>query len=496
MEAELQNKEKNDNNNNEQEEEKEKYQIEKAEERESLFSDISAENSFTEMESLCMACEEQGITRLLLTRIPHFKEIIIMAFSCPHCHYRSNEVQSGGIIAEKGETLNLRVTDKKDLNRQIVKSETATIRIPEIDFEIPSNTQRGSLNTIEGFLMQTVEALKSSQEDRARVDPEVALKVAEFIVQLENISKGETLPFTFILDDVAGNSFVENPYVPKDDPNMTINRYNRTQEQNFSIGLTNEETPEEIAMRTEMAKTNLNGNNYQYGLNFDKFNYKEQIMSFQGNCGSCHSPSETRMFAVNIPYFKEVIIMASTCDYCGYKSSECKAGGAISEKGKKLTLRVETVEDLNRDILKSETASIYIPEKDLKLTRGTLGGRFTTVEGLLQGVKEDLMKTNAFLSGDSGEAERKGKFSKFLDQMDELIEGKEPFTLIMEDPVANSYILSLTAPDPDPQLQEEEYERSWKENEELGLNDMKTEGYEEEEEEKNEETEDLLQSKK
>ena len=36
---------------------------------------------------------------------------------------------------------------------------------------------------------------------------------------------------------------------------------------------------------------------------------------------------------------------------------------------------------------------------------------------------------------------------------------------------------SLTAPEPDPQLQEVIYERTWEQNEELGLNDMKTENY-------------------
>lgn len=42
----------------------------------------------------------------------------------------------------------------QDLNRRIVKSDHATITVPEIDFEIPPITQQGTLNTIEGFFMQ------------------------------------------------------------------------------------------------------------------------------------------------------------------------------------------------------------------------------------------------------------------------------------------------------------------------------------------------------
>jgi zinc finger protein len=52
------------------------------------------------------------------------------------------------------------------------------------------------------------------------------------------------------------------------------------------------------------------------------------------------------------------------------------------------------------------------------------------------------------------------------------------FTVILDDPLANSYVQNLYAPDPDPNMTVEMYERSWEQNEELGLNDIKVEGYE------------------
>ena len=39
--------------------------------------------------------------------------------------------------------------------------------------------------------------------------------------------------------------------------------------------------------------------------------------------------------------------------------------------------------DLRRDLIKSESADVEVPELELVLTHGTLGGRVTTVEGLL-----------------------------------------------------------------------------------------------------------------
>ena len=88
----------------------------------------------------------------------------------------------------------------------------------------------------------------------------------------------------------------------------------------------------------------------------------------------------------DIPYFKEVIVMASTCDACGYRNSEVcmyfsslilcrstfaecfficlcynphimmsmqlKPGGSISEKAKRTTVIIKNVKDLSRDVIK------------------------------------------------------------------------------------------------------------------------------------------------
>jgi zinc finger protein len=43
--------------------------------------------------------------------------------------------------------------------------------------------------------------------------------------------------------------------------------------------------------------------------------------------------------------------------------------------------------------------------------------------------------------------------------------------------LAGSYVQSFTAPEPDPQMTVEEYERTQEEMDELGLSDLKTENY-------------------
>jgi C4-type Zn-finger protein len=53
-----------------------------------------------------------------------------------------------------------------------------------------------------------------------------------------------------------------------------------------------------------------------------------------------------------IPHFKEVVIMATVCDFCGHKTNEVKSGGGIEPQGKKITLNVTESSDLSRDVLK------------------------------------------------------------------------------------------------------------------------------------------------
>jgi zinc finger protein len=60
----------------------------------------------------------------------------------------------------------------------------------------------------------------------------------------------------------------------------------------------------------------------------------------------------------------------------------------------------------------------------------------------------------------------------------QVMAAERPFTIILDDPLANSYLQNLYAPDPDPAMDVETYTRTFEQDEDLGLNDMKVEGYE------------------
>jgi len=72
----------------------------------------------------------------------------------------------------------------------------------------------------------------------------------------------------------------------------------------------------------------------------------EEAMKFQADCYCCQEPGENYMCVCTIPFFKEIIITCFKCENCGYKTSEVKGGGGMSEKAIRYTLNVETSEDL------------------------------------------------------------------------------------------------------------------------------------------------------
>ena len=43
--------------------------------------------------SLCMACGESGLTRMIMTKIPFFREVIVSSFECDSCGWANNEVR-------------------------------------------------------------------------------------------------------------------------------------------------------------------------------------------------------------------------------------------------------------------------------------------------------------------------------------------------------------------------------------------------------------------
>lgn len=392
-----------------------------------------------------------------------------MSFSCEHCNVQNNEIQAAGTVQPKGTHYELRLTSLEDFSRQVVKSDTATVKFIEMDLEIPPG--RGQLTNVEGLLTTVMDDLEMNQEARKQQSPEVAEKIAEIITKGRSMLAGDAFPFRFYVDDPAGNSFIA-PDLKDGVGKWEKREFVRTPEQNALLGLG--DTTEAPADYTNP------------GLTADGEIIPNEVYSFPASCPGCMHSCTTHMKMVDIPHFKQVVLMSTVCDHCGYRSNDVKTGGEIPELGEKITLTVQDATDLARDILKSETCGLECPELQLQVNPGTLGGRFTTVEGLLTQVRNDLHSqifevNGPGQGGDSLSSSEKTQWDAFFAGLDAAIKGEKEFTVILTDPFASSFVQPLVDPPaPDPKIKRENYQRTEEEEEELGLKDMKVEGYDEE----------------
>lgn len=242
-----------------------------------------------------------------------------MSFECPHCHLKNTEVQPAGEIQQRGVKYTLRIDDSDDLSRQIVKSDTAVFRIEDIDLEIPPG--RGQLSNVEGILSMVAQDLEQKQDERKEVMPEIYEKIQGVIETIKQMASGDKLPFKLTIDDPAGNSSIEPPSVLSAGK-YSRNEYPRTAAQNEALGLgdtSGDAPPTEIRPEYHASQMYPEMPSNSMVNNVDDDIIENQVYAFPATCPGCTKDCTTNMKMVNIPHFKQVVLMSTVCDHCGCK---------------------------------------------------------------------------------------------------------------------------------------------------------------------------------
>lgn len=474
-------------------------------------------------ECYCPACQgDQATTTVLLTKVPYFREILLMNLSCAVCGYRIAESFFGGEIQDKGHRITLTVMQSKDFNRQIVKSDSASIFLPALKLEIPATTQKGKITTLEGILRTVADQLSVQQSERLLLGDVDNFHRCVVVIDTLRRWTGQTeitledkaplglehtsiFPFDVILDDPVGNSFIENLQAPKRDPQLNHTQYFRTPEQDACLGIVPAlQAKTNLQQKDATPHYSVHASRHETLDSLEHWDSNDEVMKFPTTCPNCRCSTETNMCLINIPHFQQVILMCMVCPECGYRSNDIQGNnGAISEYGTRLTLNVTDMDDLSRDVLKSNTAAIRIPEIDLEIEGGSLGGLYSTVEGILTKIVDHLETMNPFGMGDSAEpkwgdggplpdGDLPDRYRAFLKKTKEMMQGRHvPFRLILSDPLSNSFVgprrgkltwvkaTKTGSPQHiDQNLILETYNRTDTDNEILGLCDIVTEGYE------------------
>lgn len=426
--------------------------------------------------------EAKGYTWHILVKIPSFQDVYLLSFHCDTCQYSSNELQPSNTIQDHGSKYTFRIDGLDDLERKIVRSDTAIFRVEDLDIEMP--VRRGRLTNVEGILAEILRDLEVPQKQRKKEDPELWAKCDFVIPLLLEVLLGhkQQLPCTITLDDPAGNSWIEPPATntqeqdqskqEQDQTKYICSEYVRTPEQNEYLGLENDAAQDDRAGQVQGKESQ--GSN-------DVDNLGNHTYDWRTKCPGCaRDKGHTIMQTVNIPHFKQIVVWSKGCEACNYTSSEVKIGGERSAKGQRIWIEIKGHEDFGRDILKSETCRLSIPEYGCSMEPGSVGARFTDVADLLLEMHKQLKGKMDGVGGDKDSSDPSVKSDKQAsispaERLSQAIIAESQFTILLEDPLHNSWCQSFDdlGPGMDSQIRCEDYERT-KEDDNLGLTTIQT----------------------
>ena len=224
-----------------------------------------------------------------------------MSFSCDACGFANTEIQSAGQIQEKGSKITFKLDALEDMERQIVKSDTAVFSIEDLDLQAPVG--RGRLTNIEGMLSNILKDLEAGQAQRKTIEPELYEKITAVVQPLEKVLSGTNFPFTISIDDIAGNSMIER--VPKDPADKySRSDYARSSEQNAALGLGDGQTEADNGAAKAQQIPQIQSD--EDGA-FDDVDILDGVTyNLPTTCPGCSKPAQMNLQMVKVPYFKDV----------------------------------------------------------------------------------------------------------------------------------------------------------------------------------------------
>ncbi|MGI5992964.1 MAG: ZPR1 zinc finger domain-containing protein [Methanosarcina sp.] len=142
----------------------------------------------------------------------------------------------------------------------------------------------------------------------------------------------------------------------------------------------------------------------------------------------------------NIPYFGEIMHISARCQ-CSFRFVDTMI--LSSKEPMRYEMPVETLEDLNARVIRSTSGTIRIPEMGVAIEPGSVSESYiTNIEGVLHRVRDVLMTASKWVQEDE---EKFSRSQELLCMLEEVIEGKKKITVIVEDPLGNSAIISKKA---------------------------------------------------
>ena len=159
------------------------------------------------VESACPMCHATGSMTLLSTtvNVPYFGDALETTLRCEACGFRHADFM---ILSQKEPMrLTYAAMGEEALQTRVIRSNSGTIRIPELGFTAePTPLSESYVSNVEGVLDRAKDILLTAMEFHGE-DPEKKALLEEYLARLAEFMVGRA-PFTLVIDDPFGNSAI------------------------------------------------------------------------------------------------------------------------------------------------------------------------------------------------------------------------------------------------------------------------------------------------
>ena len=155
----------------------------------------------------CPMCYKNTLTLYETEQdIPYFGKVFLFGMNCNNkeCNYKQNDVE----LEKQGESSKIEFTvmNSKDLNTRLVKSSTATVKVPQLKMSVePGVASDGYVSNIEG-LLQRFKKILEDERDTAD-DNDIRKKAKNLLKKLWRVECGDEI-LKIVIEDPSGNSAI------------------------------------------------------------------------------------------------------------------------------------------------------------------------------------------------------------------------------------------------------------------------------------------------
>ena len=156
-----------------------------------------------EMVIKCPACSVEGLAKSIMKEIeiPHFGKVLETTIKCGECGFKHSDIIS---LEQNDPAKYVLKISKETLSTRIVRSQSATVSIPEVGVKVePGPKSEGYVTNVEGMLIRFESAVKKALQ--LFEDEQSQKNAKNTLNNIQELIKGNGTA-TLIIDDPFGQS--------------------------------------------------------------------------------------------------------------------------------------------------------------------------------------------------------------------------------------------------------------------------------------------------